>query len=382
MSIADLTQEGRTFLRQLQWRASCLRRRVASLGRLPLDANFVVVSVESELSDTQVYPFHLYADRIRARFGAEFYEVREAALLGAPENARCPRVKWVAFQTWFDLTAEEMTQRANRIQTVFPNARLIYLDFFAPLDLRYAEVLAPHITHYVKKQVFADFKSYGTETVGHTNLTDYYGRRFGIPLQKVRWNLPPEFLPKLVIGSNFCVSPHMIDRFSVPLLHGARPIDVHARIATGGEEWYRAMRSEALNAALTVKGLRTVSDGRVSRARFFEELRQSKICFSPFGYGEVCWRDYEAIFSGALLVKPDMGHVRLSPAIFVPNETYVPIAWDCSDYDEKVRLHVAQARRRREICSNAFDMLREYVRSDEVVTTLAPLFAQDDRGIA
>ena len=56
------------------------------------------------------------------------------------------------------------------------------------------------------------------------------------------------------------------------------------------------MREEARNVAVTLPGVRTVTDGRVSQAKFFAQLRHSKICFSPFGYGEVCWRDYEADF--------------------------------------------------------------------------------------
>ena len=114
----------------------------------------------------------------------------------------------------------------------------------------------------------------------------------------------------------------------------------------------------------------TVADGRVSQSQFFSELRNSKICFSPFGYGEVCWRDYEAIFSGSLLVKPRMDHVRLTPSVFVPGETYVPIAWDCSDYGEKVRQYLSDAKRRREIAGNAFDVIRRYILSTSVVDDL------------
>ncbi len=134
------------------------------------------------------------------------------------------------------------------------------------------------------------------------------------------------------------------------------------------------MREVARTAAVTLPGVTTVAEGRVSQSQFFAELRRSKLCFSPFGYGEVCWRDYEAIFSGSLLLKPHMDHVRLTPSIFVPGETYVPIAWDCSDYAEKVRQHLSDARRRQEIAAHAFDVIRRYILSTSVVDELEPMF--------
>ena len=51
------------------------------------------------------------------------------------------------------------------------------------------------------------------------------------------------------------------------------------------------------------------------------ELAQCGICFSPFGYGEVCWRDDEAVYSGALLINPGMSHMVTEPDVFVPGET-------------------------------------------------------------
>jgi hypothetical protein len=39
-------------------------------------------------------------------------------------------------------------------------------------------------------------------------------------------------------------------------------------------------------------------------------LTNSKLCFSPFGYGELCWRDIEGLSDGGCLIKPDMGHLQ------------------------------------------------------------------------
>ena len=39
-----------------------------------------------------------------------------------------------------------------------------------------------------------------------------------------------------------------------------------------------------------------------------------------------------AVLTGAVLLKPDMSHVETDPDIFVPWETYAPLAWDLSDF--------------------------------------------------
>jgi len=166
--------------RKLGWRLSRLRRTVKRPRDLPGSANFVIVSFTHELSHTQVYPFHLHADRIEARYGARLHEISERDFAAADARERCPQVRWLAFQTGFDLSDEQMRSVLDKLRSVFPRARLVYLDFFAPLDLRYAAVLDPWISCYVKKQAFADFACYGRTTLGDTNLTDHYARRFGI----------------------------------------------------------------------------------------------------------------------------------------------------------------------------------------------------------
>jgi hypothetical protein len=72
----------------------------------------------------------------------------------------------------------------------------------------------------------------------------------------------------------------------------------------------------------------------IKRSVYLNELKSSKISISPFGLGEVCYRDFETFISGSLLVKPSMDHLEMFPHLFIPNETYIPVAWDLSDLKE------------------------------------------------
>jgi hypothetical protein len=75
--------------------------------------------------------------------------------------------------------------------------------------------------------------------------------------------------------------------------------------------------------------------GKVSPKLYKKEIKEVKAVFSPYGWGEVCFRDFEAIINGAVLIKPDMGHLRTWPNVFVPYETFIPVKWDGSDVLEQ-----------------------------------------------
>ena len=66
------------------------------------------------------------------------------------------------------------------------------------------------------------------------------------------------------------------------------------------------------------------------------QLRKSKLSLSPFGQGEICFRDFEAIQYGTLLLKPDQSIVNSYPNIFISDETYISLKLDWSDLEEKI----------------------------------------------
>jgi len=63
---------------------------------------------------------------------------------------------------------------------------------------------------------------------------------------------------------------------------------------------------------------------RVCESTYLAELLDSHIVVSPWGFGETCWRDAEAMYAGCVLVKPNTDYVQTWPAYFKANETYVP----------------------------------------------------------
>jgi len=333
------------------------------------------ISERDPICQTQLFPYFYHAVNFAERERLEIRELPLSCFLQG-KHPFDTAVDAVFFQTWFDLSPEALVNVAKKIQAAWPEAKIAYLDWFAPTDLRYAQALDEHITVYVKKQALRDKSQYGQPTLGDTNLTDYYARRFGIDLPETCFPLPEGFADKLVLSPHFAFSSHMLPYFfgEFPSLEN-RSIDLHARIAVKGTEWYTRMRQEALDKVTGLESqLKVVCRGRVSRRVYFKELFASKLCFSPFGYGEVCWRDFEAMFTGSLLLKPDMSHLDCYPEIFIPNETYVPLAWDLSDFEDKVSHYLMHPQERARITRNAFELLKQYFKKQQFLEDIYPLF--------
>lgn len=338
----------------------------------------LLISHKDRISSAQLFPYYFFRRELAARYGVQ---IREIALDDFMQG-RCSwikRVDVVLLQTWFDVLPDQMTSILDRINRRCRPERLVFLDSFAPTDLRLAASVGPHVDLYVKKHVMRDRSYYGKTTYGHTNLMEYYGRRFKLEMEPTLYRIPEGFLDKLRVGPSFSSAPYMLPCFASnqPFIE-PKCIDLHARLATRGSDWYSAMRQNAVDTVAALKGLNVVSNGRVPRDKYMREIAASRMCFSPFGYGEVCWRDYESVLCHALLIKPDMAHVETDPDIFVAGETYVPVAWDLSDFEEKVHYYANNPTEREAICTRAFECIHHYFKSGQCVAQMGQVLTGNE----
>lgn len=80
----------------------------------------------------------------------------------------------------------------------------------------------------------------------------------------------------------------------------------------------------------------TYTNDRISRTDYLQKMDDSKIIISPYGQGEICYRDWEALQFGNIMIKPDMSNINTTPNIYFGDETYISCKYDWSDLDEKV----------------------------------------------
>lgn len=324
----------------------------------------LLISCPNKISQSQIFPFHFHAAALREQWGLALIEISLDTWLHQPELAP-DAADTVLFQGWLEHSSAQLADIARDLRTRYPSARLGFLDSFAPTDLRHAQALDERVDVYVKKHVLRDRSQYDRPTRGDTNLTDWFGKRYGLDLPERHFPIPAGFWRKLLIGPTFLTADYLL----LPLHHGtplqpdsARHIDLHARIGGAGtDSWYERMRTESLEAVRRLPAtLRISPSGPIGRWAYLQEMRSSLMCFSPFGYGEVCYRDYEAVASGTLLIKPDMAHIETAPDLFLPEQTYVPVAWDNQDLADKVGFYARNPAARQRIVAQAYELARDY----------------------
>ncbi|KIC39101.1 hypothetical protein RA27_18190 [Ruegeria sp. ANG-R] len=197
---------------------------------------------------------------------------------------------------------------------------------------------------YIKKHRFSDLNAYTKPFIGKSNLTDYAARNYGVDfsadiIPKTR-ALTEDQIGKIVLGWNIALDDkiHFLARdISPDRLRLTRNVDISCRASVGPDQWTYGIRNDAVKAIMALQGSFKVHapTDRVPQQEYYNEMLNSRLTVSPFGFGELCWRDFEAILCGSVLVKPDMSHIMTYPDLFVPGETYIPIAWDYSDLGEK-----------------------------------------------
>jgi len=121
--------------------------------------------------------------------------------------------------------------------------------------------------------------------------------------------------------------------------------------------------------------LKSVLQGRVSIPEYKRQMSKSKIVISPFGWGEIGVRDFEAWIYGASLMKPDMSYMETWPDVFIPFETYYPISWNFDNLETGVKQLLDDELLRLKLAENGQNIYMRMV-SDEGMEDFCRWFVQ------
>jgi len=256
--------------------------------------------------------------------------------------------------------------------------RVVWLDTtdgttvqtYGSLDPSVQTRIIPNVDRYCKKQLLSDRERYLDRLYGSRLFTDFYASNFeterGFHETKTDRSVQVEdadHLDKLGIFWNLgmAVRVPVVDRFSSrlytelievsPRLAGAvpwtalldrsvvwptpdkeRPNPISGRFSTGYDSEQVQFHRELITRGI---GHRLDSE-RVGTVEYWRELRRSKILLSPFGWGEVCHRDFEGFLSGCLVLKPRMDHLETWPSLYEDGDTVLTFEWDASDLESIV----------------------------------------------
>jgi len=328
------------------------------------------------IADHMVEPFRYYKGKFSSQCKTNI-EMRPANSLDELSSILKTTHADVAFITtsWKN-SADETIAFFKDVHGWKNNLKIVYLDYFDQSSSPFFGIL-PYIDCYVKKQLYKNLADYRKNYIGGYVVTDFISRHYNLPAKG--WNfgsyLPEDQEDKLFPGWN--VATHQQIRRSItyanwkrllPFNNTRKDIDIHCRVSLGDEDkswYYHRHRLESLKALEPLKQQYNVvtslnDDTMLGARKFNREIARSHIGFSPFGYGEVTYRDYTCIAYGTLLVKPDMSQLVTYPDIFHDRETYVSVKWDLSDVEEKCSYYLEHPEEAKTIIDNARDTFEDY----------------------
>ncbi|MBL8806899.1 MAG: hypothetical protein JNN22_08645 [Rhodospirillales bacterium] len=232
------------------------------------------------------------------------------------------------------------------------NPALVYFDIHDSTGSLQPQVL-PFVRRYLKNQLLRDRSLYRRAQYGDRLFTDFVHRKFGVSDADELTSEPvadAADLAKLGVSWNSGLADYglggivrrelyrrthlkfLIRRpvgFADPAAH--RPIEIAFRMTRN-----YARATVAFQRVEVARLLGVGAERRLRRPAFLRELERTRLAISPFGWGEINLRDYEACIAGAALAKPDMSHLETWPDLYVAGETYMPFRWDLSDVAETV----------------------------------------------
>jgi hypothetical protein len=298
----------------------------------------------------------------------------------------------VILTKWYE--AQPETERRRWLKTFRETFdRVVFVDDSDSPHSKHYDLL-PEVDLFYQKQLLIDRAMYEQEFIGNRMFCDYYAREFNLdndtderyptipdPTERdklrVLWNLgygqyplfrtPKKAIEKLLttLFGYRGVKPLLTQ----PRFRSPTKLDLpkcHARFGAGGYRPLIAYQRELF--LRLVAGDQLFLSGRVPRSEYDSELRSVQAVLSPFGWGELCYRDFEAIIGGNVLIKPDVGHIETWPNVFFPGETYVSIGWNGSDLIERTHAALENPSEMRRISLAAQDAYRSaFDRIDERV---------------
>jgi hypothetical protein len=267
--------------------------------------------------------------------------------------------------------------------------KIIWMDMSDSTSVTHFELL-PYVDLYLKKHLLKDKKLYQKEFYGGRIYTDFYHRKFGIvdtspfdqffPLDMklsykvgLSWNMGMGEIYNAFSKTNHIrkIFPDFVRAsYKVPFVDPKkeRKYDLFLRVSANlPRETIAFQRKEfvdRLDKLLQLnKSISGSVKGPVPLKIYRKMMRDSKVSFGPFGWGELNVREYEAHIFGTVLVRPDISHMETFPCIFISGETYQPVSWGFEDLESVVLDLLHDNKKRLRIAQNGQEAYRESISS-------------------
>jgi hypothetical protein len=340
------------------------------------------------ISAAQLFPFFDNHKLLTRRLGLDFNHLQAITLadIRAAFDQIAGRFDLAFVRPSWREQPEEMIDTFRTVRSTNPGAKIVFIDPWDQENTRFFGVL-PYVDWFLKYQALKDVSEYKREYAGGTIITDFLVKEWGFDLNgwHVGSTVPDGYENRIATGWSVGVD----ERFKTELCrhhlwpHPRKDIDIFCRVSLGAGpnlEWYGQYRQRVVDllrdlvpTCKLALSAEFDTDRSISFRRYCSELRHTRIVVSPFGWGPLTWRDYEAVINDALLVKPNLDRLDIAPNIYIPGETYIPVRWDLSDLIDVCRYYLEDHAQRERIVRNARKAYAAYFSENRFVERIEQL---------
>lgn len=339
----------------------------------------IVGTQRDQVTKAQWEPFFYYRKQLKQELGLEIQtQIAETFSEIAQVCQANPSDVIFMIPFWRE-NANEAESAIAPIKQTNPQRKVIFIDPWAQASSRYFNLL-PYVDYFLKRQRYSHLENYHKNFLGGTMLTDFLARNYDYDLEgwDVSSNVSPSYINRIHSGWNLGTAKKIKKQIDSPnwfqQFNPKKTIDIFCRLSLGkSNDWYSRYRRESVEALKPLeKSYKVALSGKtqgdlVSRRQYYRELKRSKIVFSPFGWGENCWRDFEAICHNCLLVKPSMAHLDTQPNLFLEGKTYIEINWHYSDLEDKINYYLQNWDEAQAIIKNARQVYHTYFKKQQFI---------------
>lgn len=230
--------------------------------------------------------------------------------------------------------------------------KLVWLDTSDSSGTTFFEAFK-YVDYYLKKQLYKDLEMYSNDYMLDRYYCDYYYKRYANfsaePLLHKNTPLPADKKTRVGLSWNigigmpfeknkirFILNLNRVfdKKFKIKRHESKYDIYFNGSLRSGLIGFQRQLAVNSIEkSSLTHAELRK----KVNTKEYYRQLEQTRYLVSPFGWGEICIRDFEAFKYGCVLVKVSMDYMVTYPNFYIPFVTYVPCNLDFSNLEEMIK---------------------------------------------
>ena len=267
------------------------------------------------------------------------------------------------------------------------NKNIIWFDLRDSAGTTQFEII-DLVKAYVKKQFYKNKDLYKKKMYGGRDYTDFYFNKFNIKdntdynyslidnknLQKLKlgWNLgtyrfdyyQTNFINKKIKKIyNYLGLPNTNFKYeNFKFNKNFRVIALHnLSFDRNTISFQRKLVNEILS---NVNNKKDIFGKKISRSSYNKIFKNSSIAISCFGWGEICYRDWESSIASLPIIKPDMSNIETWPNLYVPDYSYIPTSWDFKNLNHVIEDLENDTEKQRYLTFNAQNIHKK-IRSEE-----------------